>query len=155
MPRKVGRPSKYCDEIIESICKAVRNGSCIHAICKEKDMPSEEAVYNWLETKPEFVEKYTLAREIRADRMAQEILIIADDTTNDTCTVTSKSGNEYETANHEWINRAKLRVDTRKWLMSKWSPKKYSEKIQQEITGKDGAPVIPVIELSVSTTNKT
>jgi acyl-CoA thioesterase FadM len=43
--------------------------------------------------------------------------------------------------NHSAIARAKLQVDTRKWIMSKMAPKKYGEKIQQELTGPDGKPL--------------
>ena len=40
-----------------------------------------------------------------------------------------------EVADNEWINRSRLRVDTRKWLMGKLAPKKYGDKVQQEISG--------------------
>jgi hypothetical protein len=34
-----------------------------------------------------------------------------------------------------------LRVDTRKWMAGKLAPKKYGEKVTQEITGNDGGPI--------------
>ena len=39
------------------------------------------------------------------------------------------------------VQHAKLKVDTRKWLMSKMKPKKYGDKIAQELTGADGGPI--------------
>ena len=35
----------------------------------------------------------------------------------------------------------RLRVDTRKWILSKLVPKKYGTKVTAEITGADGGPV--------------
>ncbi len=40
----------------------------------------------------------------------------------------------------DWV-RVGMRVDTRKWLLSKLLPKKFGDKIEQQITGKDGAPL--------------
>ena len=42
---------------------------------------------------------------------------------------------------HSAIARAKVRIDTRRWAMSKMAPKKYGDKLQNELTGKDGGPV--------------
>ena len=39
------------------------------------------------------------------------------------------------------VNHAKLRIDTRKWAASKLKPKKYGDRVMNELTGKDGGPV--------------
>lgn len=72
---------------------------------------------------------------------ADEITDICDDGTNDWMIV-KRGGEDVEVENKEVVNRSRLRVDTRKWLMSKIAPKKYAERIQQEISGKDGGPVV-------------
>jgi hypothetical protein len=36
---------------------------------------------------------------------------------------------------------AKVEIDARKWFASKFLPKRYGEKITQEISGPDGAPI--------------
>jgi hypothetical protein len=41
----------------------------------------------------------------------------------------------------EAVARSRLRIDTRKWLLSKVLPKVYGERIITEITGKDGGPI--------------
>ena len=69
------------------------------------------------------------------EAMSDEILAIADDSTNDAMTITRRDGSESEVADNEWINRSRLRVDTRKWLMSKLAPKKYGDKQQVEHSG--------------------
>jgi len=89
---------------------------------------------------PEFLPKYAGAREAQAELMSAEIIEIADETCSDT-RIVKKGDLEIEVADNEWINRSRLRVDTRKWLMSKLAPKKYGDKIQQEVSGKDGGPI--------------
>jgi hypothetical protein len=74
--------------------------------------------------------------------MSEEVLDIADDGTNDYVERLGKDGEPagYQ-INGEAIQRSRLRVDTRKWLMAKFKPKKYGEKIVQETVGKDGGPI--------------
>jgi hypothetical protein len=37
--------------------------------------------------------------------------------------------------------RDRLRVDARKWVAAKLLPKKYGDRIQQEVSGPDGGPI--------------
>jgi len=97
-------------------------------------MPDKSTVFRWLESKEAFRDQYAQACNARADYWADEILEIADDGTNDW--MLRKSGDdEIEVVNHENISRSKLRVDARKWLMSKMAPKKYGDKTTTEHTG--------------------
>ena len=99
-------------------------------------MPSHSVVDRWIAQSAEFQAQYARAREQRADKMAEEILEIADDGKNDT----------YETedgtrTNQDVIARSKLRVDARKWLASKMSPKKYGDKVETTLKGDADAPI--------------
>jgi hypothetical protein len=60
---------------------------------------------------------------------------IADDGSNDYMTIT-KGNKSYNVEDREVTSRSKLRVDTRKWMLSKMNPKKYGDKI--DVTTKDG-----------------
>jgi len=64
--------------------------------------------------------------------MAAEMLEIADETENDTVLVTNKDGSTYERTDHARVSRAALRVDTRKWLMARMSPRKYGDRVAHE-----------------------
>ena len=70
------------------------------------------------------------AREAQADALFDECLEIADDTSGDLTTKesTNEDGTPVLVVNHEHINRSRLRVDTRKWLVAKLAPKKYGER---------------------------
>ncbi len=122
MPRKPGRPSKYSAKLAAMICERLANGETLRRICREQDMPARSSVQKWLNEISEFSDQYAKARELQADYWADEILEIADDTSEDQ----SEDGK----ANNELVNRSRLRVDSRKWLLSKMVPKKYGDKLE-------------------------
>jgi len=105
-------------------------------------MPALGTVMRWLAKHPEFREQYRAAREAQSEVHQEELLEISDNCTDD---VQILMGNEEQTEigriNHSAIARAKLQIDTRRWIMSKMQPKKYGDKIQQEHTGPDGKPL--------------
>ncbi len=72
----------------------------------------------------DFRKRYAISREQQAERMAEELLDIADDGSNDT--QVDEKGRRIVDFDH--INRSRLRVDTRKWIASKLLPKKYGDK---------------------------
>jgi len=79
---------------------------------------------------------YDTARSFLQDFWADEILDIADDTTNDF--IETETGVRL---NAENVQRSRLRIDTRKWLLSKLSPKKYGDKL--DLSSTDGTMTPP------------
>jgi hypothetical protein len=128
----------WTDELEQTILMRIAHGESVRAIAQDPELPASSTIYEHLIESTAFAEKYARAREAQMEAMADEILAIADDSTSDTMTV-KRGDSEASAPDNEWINRSRLRVDTRKWLMSKLAPKKYGDK--QEITGKDGAPL--------------
>lgn len=130
-----GRPTDYTQEIADEICIRLANGESLRAICasdRDDFIPAMGTVFRWLAA-PEnqsFREQYAMAREVQAETMADEIVSIADG-----------SGLDVE-ARVALSARDRLRVDSRKWVASKLLPKKYGDKITQEVTGADGGPLI-------------
>lgn len=114
----------YTPELAAEICRRIALGESLRAICEDDAMPSREAVYNWLRVNAGFRDQYARAREDQAEHFLDEIIAISDDTSHDT-TVTDNG----EQPNTEWISRSRLRVDARKWAMSKLAPKKYGDKV--------------------------
>lgn len=135
-----GRPSGYTQEIADRICAQLSAGMSLRTVCKAEDMPDAATVYRWLRTQSEFCEQYTRAKEDAADAFAEEMLDIADEASNDWMEVHDKDNPGYR-FNGEHVNRSRLRVDTRKWIASKLKPKKYGDRVQTELTGKDGGPI--------------
>lgn len=134
---KQGRPSGYTPEIADSICDHIAKGKSLVGWCNTEGNAGYSTVMRWLEAHEDFREKYARARADQADFLAEEILQIADDGLNDT--YTDEEGNVR--TNQDVIARSRLRVDSRKWYASKLLPKKYGDRVQQEVSGPDGGPV--------------
>lgn len=97
-------------------------------------MPDKSTVLRWLRDREEFRVQYARAKQEGAEVMAEEILDIADDGRNDWEEREGRGGT-YIALNREAIERSKLRVDARKWVMSKLLPKKYGDKLDVAHTG--------------------
>lgn len=128
-----GRPSTYDPEKAKRIIEQLSDGIPLRVICRQDDMPAWRTVYDWIAKDSELSAHIARARELGYDAIAEECLDIADDISGD-YTETDK-GMAY---NAEHVQRSKLRIETRLKLLAKWNPKKYGDKIQQEVTGADG-----------------
>lgn len=135
-----GRPTKYTKALGDIICQRLADGESLRAICRDEAMPAESTVRAWtLEENHPISAQYAQARQSQYLKWAEELLDIADDGTNDYVERERPDGSKYETVDAEHINRSRLRVDTRKWLLSKMLPKIYGDKLQH--AGADGGPL--------------
>ncbi len=92
-------------------------------------------MYRWLSRNPRFADQYARAREALVESWADEIIDIADDGTTDYITKVGRNGAEYEAVDQEHIQRSRLRVDARRWLLSKLNPGQYGDHMEVEHTG--------------------
>jgi hypothetical protein len=118
---KTGRPTKYSKELGTAICERIAKGESLRDICSAEDMPSRVSVHAWLldSEKKEFLNQYETACNIRAENMFDELEKIAD-----------------LPDDAESPMRSRLRVDTRKWYLSKVMPKKFGDKMDVTTDGK-------------------
>lgn len=136
-----GRPTVYDADTAAEICRRMANGEGVSEICRTEGMPPATTVRMWVvDDREGFAAMYARAREAQAERWSEEIVEISDDGTNDWMT-RNVGEDTVVLADHEHIQRSKLRVDARKWLMSKMAPKRYADRV--EVTGKDGKDLIP------------
>lgn len=124
--RPKGRPTKYNDKVAELICMGISDGMSLRRVCQDEGMPDKATVFRWLIAHDSFRDQYARAKQQGAEAWAEEIMDIADDGSNDWMESTHPKNPGYD-YNGEAVQRSKLRVDTRKWLMSKLQPKKYGE----------------------------
>jgi len=141
---KVGLPTSYDDKIAGVICSLIAEGNSLRSICKRNKMPDKATVIRWLGIHREFSDQYARAREAKADKLFEECLEIADDTSGDYIEKKNDDGSTFWVVDHEHIQRSKLRIDTRKWMAGKVAPKKYGEKVTQETSGSEGRPILIV-----------
>lgn len=138
-----GRPSKYSPELARQICLRIAAGESTRAIAKDESMPSEATIRAWAVDDLEgFSAQYTRAIQIRAIGWSEEIVDISDDGANDT--YIDNNGNAR--TDHDVIARSRLRVDTRKWMLSKMLPKVYGDKVDLNHGVKPEDPLASLIQ---------
>lgn len=115
---KKGRPSLFTQALADRICERLAAGETLRGVCGDASMPAPQTVLRWMGNNETFSEQYARARETGYRLMADELTGIADDKTGDPA-------------------RDRLRLDTRKWLLSKALPKVYGDKLQH--TGEGGS----------------
>lgn len=137
MPKKrVGRPTKYTPRLVDRICARLAMGESLRSVCRDEKMPNITTIFEWLRKYEDFSNQYARAKQESADYMAEELLDIADNGANDYMERENKLGDKVTVVDKEHIMRSRLRVDTRKWLMSKMKPKKYGDKLDVTSDGK-------------------
>lgn len=139
MAKKVGRPSDYSSDKAALICERIANGQSVREIARGEGMPAMSTIFRWLSEHKAFQEQYARAKEAQAEYLAEELLDIVDDASNDWMERQGADGSTHEVVNGEHIQRSRLRADTRKWLLSKLLPKKYGDKLA--LGGDPGNPL--------------
>lgn len=133
--------------VFKQICKELAQTSMgITYICNaDNELPVPSTVFLWLSIEQDkngatpLSDRYARAKEAQADYLAEEIIAIADDGSNDYMEKVNKDGSTYETLNTEHVQRSRLRIDTRRWVAAKLRPKKYGDKL--ELSGDPERPL--------------
>jgi hypothetical protein len=119
------------EEIIDFILSSIRNkGLSLRKSLEEARVFFKleiglTTVNDWL-NEAECSEQYAHAREARADKIFEEILEISDSDKDDILYDADRN----PVPNSIKIQRNRLQVDARKWMLGKMQPKKYSDKIE-------------------------
>lgn len=133
-----GRPTDYTQELADDICEKIGDGDSMRAVSRCDDMPAMATLFRWLREKEDFKEQYSIATLERAEAMGEDIIDIADNANNDW--MEAHGDSEGYRQNGEALQRSKLRVDVRKWHMSKVKPKKYGDRHHIDIADKTDKP---------------
>lgn len=129
----------YPDNIKESICERLADGQSLREICACEGFPGKSTVMRWLQADDEFRDQYARAKEIGVEALAEDILDIADDAQNDWMERKDPQGrNAGWVVNGESARRSQIRIDARKWLLSKLAPKKYGDRVDLNHSGTIG-----------------
>ena len=122
-----GRPVVYGidNPCWQKLCEQISEGKSLSTAIKAEGMPSYQLVMLMLRNSPEFRTMYEKAVESRADRLAEEIIELADQQIPD--------GLEGPMAS-AWVQQKRMQVDARKWVASKLKPKTYGDRIDVAVT---------------------
>jgi hypothetical protein len=128
-----GRPTDYNDEIATEICDRIASSSNgLRKLCSENShWPDHATIYKWIFRHPAFGDKYAQAKARQVEILVDEILEIADNTSRDKIIKIDKNGNKREVCDNEYVNRSRLRIDTRKWIACKLAPKIYGDRAEK------------------------
>ena len=135
---KTGRPTIYKDSTVKAICLRLSMGQSLNVICKLDKYPKKTTVYRWLQENEIFRDKYRHAREMQQENFLDEIIEIADDSKDDYIEKQGKNGS-YTQLDAEHVQRSRLRIDTRKWVMERMSSRKYGPKSEVDHKSSDGS----------------
>lgn len=118
------------DEKFELICKDLMEGKSVRKSLMGYQMPSSETFFKWLNEDEEKAKQYTRAKEIGQEALADEIIDIADDSSD---TYVDEFGNKR--VDGASVQKKRLQIDARKWQLSKQNPKKFGDKIDHTTGG--------------------
>lgn len=138
MPKIIAKPTR--EAMIDTVLDHMHEGLSLRKACIVAGVSAPTFIL-WVSSDPVLAEQYARAREACIEKVADELLEIADAPVGMTDNGSTDSGA---------VQKQRLQVDTRRWLLSKLAPKKYGDKITTEVTGKDGGPVQSVTTININ-----
>lgn len=126
MSEKYSKEDK--ERISTEVLHGMRSGLSAFKACKAAGVP-QSTFCGWVDDDQQLAEHYARAREDLIEMIATEIMEISDQD------VGMSDGKK------DWaaVQKHKLQVDSRKWLLSKLAPKKYGDKL--ELSGDEKSPL--------------
>lgn len=138
-PTKAGSPDRR--KIADLVLAGMRSGMSAFKACQVAGV--NQSTFNlWLNDDAELAAEYARAREDLIELLANETMAIADQAFEEIEEHTVDGDGKPVVLKKKVpvdVQRAKLQVDTRKWLLSKLAPKKFGDKL--ELTGDPDRPL--------------
>lgn len=117
---KVAVTEQQVIDRVTDICKKVANGLTLRQIAFEYNV-DPATILNWVTIDEKSTQQYARARDAAADLFESEIIEAAMSVNSDSAAAD------------------RVKIDALKWVAARRAPKKYGEKVQQEITNPDGS----------------
>lgn len=116
-------------QISKMVLDNMRGGLSAYKSCKAAGVP-HSTFLSWVNQDPALADNYARAREDLIELIASEIIELADSDVPETFD-----------GKKDWqaVQKHRLQVDTRKWLLSKLAPRKYGDKL--EVSGDEKSPL--------------
>jgi hypothetical protein len=140
-PKAKPRLADYTYNLSEVICTRLANGETGAEVCRDADMPSWNTLCNWRRKHADFDKRYRIAREQGCEYYADEIVSIADSGENDYVQRLTAKGKVQTVFDRDHFERSRLRVDARKWTVSKILRHTYGDKSEVDLRTPDGLNV--------------
>lgn len=123
------------DEIFLDMLTLVAMGMTLRQVFRQPGMPSRMSFYRYVECEDQAEAARRMGRLARAramgmDEIAEEILDIVDDGSNDWIEREQDGDGPAVELDREHISRSKLRAETRLKLLAVWDPKRYGATVK-------------------------
>ncbi len=113
------------EDVFSKVINLIKEGNSLSKVFRDHEWPITRTTFTgWIDDDKDKIDTYARACSIRADIMFEEILHISDKQGKDVIIVDG-----VEQTNHNVINRNKLQIDSRKWILAKMNPKKYGDNL--------------------------
>jgi hypothetical protein len=134
---KTSRTLPKSDErakVSQIVLDGMRNGLSAFKACQVAGVP-QSTFSRWCDDDVALAESYARARDDLVELMAEQVLQLSDQEVPET-----------GDGKKDWaaVQKHKLQVDSRKWLLSKLAPRKYGDKL--ELSGDNENPLVHRIE---------
>lgn len=126
----------FSEELFADMLERIACGESVKSICDESGYPARKTFYSWVLNNDDLRIRYETALVARHYAMADETLEIADEPVGSLESGATDSGA---------VQKQRLQVDTRKWLLAKMVPKKYGDRVTQEHVGDPEAPMQHIV----------
>jgi hypothetical protein len=142
--RKPAPPKAVRDETyrrdFEYVCLEIEKGFALRNVVKT--FMSMDKFNELCRDNKDLNDRYARATAQRHDSIFEEMLDIADNSNLDV--VIGEEGRVI--VNGEAVQRSRLRIETRKWMLGKLAPKKYGDKLEVDHKSSDGtmSPPTPI-----------
>ena len=114
------------EEILNNIFNIIESGKSLRFALSQIPL-SSSTFFIWIEEDPEKSKQYVYVTDIRTELKFESI---EQDYSEE-----PQRDAETGRIDSAWVQLQRLKIDAKKWELSKLNPKKYGDKIQQELSG--------------------
>ena len=115
------------ENTFKQILLSIEEGNSLRATLKREGMPTSTTFYEWIDNDKEKAIHYARAIEARAELKFESI---EQDYSEE-----PQRDAETGRIDSAWVQLQRLKIDSKKWELSKLNPKKYGDKVMQEHSG--------------------
>ena len=120
---------EFSQGLFDRICALLAVGGSLREVCAMEDMPDRATFNKWRKLTSELQAQYDAACVDREEVYFGEKRV-------------TKSNGDVEVTEIDMVERARVQIDARKWCLARMNRKKYGDRIEAELTGKDGGPIV-------------
>jgi hypothetical protein len=113
-----------------TVIQAIEDGASLRKAAEAANLGSEAAIRRLVLKDSTFATQYTRARDLGLDKLADEVIEIADDQTLDP-------------------NSRRVMMDARRWYLSKLAPKRYGERVEHSLSITHDYRTVPTEQLEM------